>query len=50
MPPWYIRNCDLHRDLHLETVREEIKKYAIRHHQRLHNHESQEMKQINAQR
>ena len=48
--PWYIRNCDLHRDLHLDTVTEEIKKYAIRHHQRLHNHENQEMKQINAQR
>ena len=27
--PWYIRNCDLHRDLHLDTVTEEIKKYSI---------------------
>ena len=44
--PWYIRNCELHRDLHLDTVTEEIKKYAIRHHQRLHNHENQEMKQM----
>ena len=35
----------MHRDLHLDTVTEEIKKYAIRHHQRLHNHENQEMKQ-----
>ena len=42
----YIRNCDLHRDLHLDTVTEEIKKYAIRHHRRLHNHENQEMKQM----
>ena len=42
--PWYIRSCDRHRDLHLDTVTEEIKKYAIRHHQRLHNHENQEMK------
>ena len=27
-------------------VTEEIKKYAIRHHQRLHNHENQKMKQM----
>lgn len=30
--PWYIRNDDVHRDLDMPTVKEEIKKTAILKH------------------
>ena len=36
--PWYIRNIDLHKDLHVEQVSEEIKKSARRHKERLESH------------
>ena len=36
--PWYVRNSDLHRDLHIPTVKEEIKKFAGKHEARLHLH------------
>ena len=36
--PWYIRNDDLHRDLNMQTVHEEIKKRAIIHGQRISQH------------
>lgn len=36
--PWYIRNSDLHRDLKMETVNEEISKCAVKHNQRLQQH------------
>ena len=36
--PWYIRNIDLHKGLHVEQVSEEIKKSARRHKERLESH------------
>lgn len=42
--PWYVRNSDLHRDLHIHYVADEIKKYAVKHNQRLLIHENTEMK------
>ena len=29
--PWYIRNDDLHRDLQVELIEDEIKKHAFKH-------------------
>lgn len=42
--PWYIRNDNLHRDLGMEHVSEEIKKYAVKHKERLHCHERAEIR------
>jgi hypothetical protein len=36
--PWYVRNSDLHRDLGVEMVAEEIKKFGQKHEVRLHSH------------
>lgn len=36
--PWYVRNSDLHRDLEIPIVSDEIKKYAIKHKTRLEGH------------
>lgn len=44
--PWYIRNDDLHRDLRMETVSEEITRYAAKHEERLHRHVNIEMLQL----
>lgn len=44
--PWYVRNNDLHRDLAIPTVKEEIKKYAGRHEARLHQHVNAEALQL----
>lgn len=41
--PWYIRNGDLHRDLHITTVTDEIKLNAIQHNRRLQDHENVEI-------
>jgi hypothetical protein len=38
--PWYIRNEDLHRDLGMDYVDEEIQKYARNHEGRLLQHEN----------
>jgi hypothetical protein len=35
---WYIRNADLHRDLQLEMVTNEIGKLAKKHEERLLHH------------
>ena len=35
--PWYIRNDDIHRDLKMELVSEEIKISARKHEHRLHH-------------
>lgn len=40
--PWYVRNCDLHRDLKVTTVAEEIKKCAQSHERRLKIHINEE--------
>jgi hypothetical protein len=44
--PWYIRNKDLHRDLKMETVADEIKKMAQKHEVRLHGHPNIEAIQL----
>ena len=36
--PWYIINADLHRDLQMETVTNEIGKFAKQHVERLLHH------------
>jgi len=42
--PWYIRNEDLHRDLHIRLVRKEVKITAAKHDHRLQEHENQQMR------
>lgn len=44
--PWYVRNNDLHRDLRIELVSEVIKKYAVKHDQRLQTHVNYEMNTV----
>ena len=44
--PWYIRNSDLHRDLRVPTVKEEIKRFAGKHEARLHHHVNTEALQL----
>ena len=36
--PWYITNADLHRDLQMEMVTNEIGKFAKKHEERLLHH------------
>lgn len=36
--PWYIRNSDLHRDLEINTIRDEIQNQALKHKTRLEHH------------
>ena len=36
--PWYIRNSDLHRDLNVSLVKDEIHRFAAKHQYRLENH------------
>jgi hypothetical protein len=40
--PWYVRNADLHRDLKMEMVTAEIQRFARKHEERLHRHDSVE--------
>lgn len=44
--PWYVRNSDLHRDLKIPTVNEEIGKYARKHRERLSQHINAEASQL----
>ena len=44
--PWYIRNDNLHRDLKMESVSEEITKYADKYAQRLLHHENEDIQRI----
>ena len=39
---WYVRNADLHRDLKMEMVTAEIKRFARKHEERLHRHDNVE--------
>ena len=41
--PWYVRNADLHKDLGMGSVEEEIKLHAAKHEQRLHCHPNVEV-------
>jgi uncharacterized protein YeeX (DUF496 family) len=36
--PWYVRNCDLHRGLGIETITDIIAKFAKSHEKRLQDH------------
>ena len=44
--PWYIRNSDLHRDLKVPQVTEEIRKYARKHKERLSQHVNAEASRL----
>ena len=44
--PWYIRNSDLHRDLQIDLVEDTIKKYAMRHNERLQMHINPEIDDV----
>ena len=44
--PWYIRNADLHRDLQMEMVTNEMGKFAKKHEERLLHHDNFEAIQL----
>ena len=44
--PWFVRNSDLHRDLKVDVVVNEIKRFAQKHEGRLHQHENVEALQL----
>lgn len=44
--PWYIRNTDIHRDLKILTVEEEIQIHAQKHEMRLHKHTNVEVLEL----
>lgn len=44
--PWYVRNQDIHRDLDIPMVAEEIKRFAGKHEARLHQHVNAEALQL----
>ncbi len=44
--PWYVRNSDIHRDLHVSTVDDEIQRLAGKHIKRLHQHPNIEVLQL----
>jgi hypothetical protein len=44
--PWYVRNADLHRDLKMEMVTAENKRFARKHEERLHHHDNVEAIQL----
>lgn len=44
--PWYTRNKDIHRDLNIPLVVDEIKKMAAKHEERLHHHPNAEALQL----
>jgi len=44
--PWYVRNTDLHRDLKMETVTAEIRRFLRKHEERLLHHDNVEAIQL----
>jgi hypothetical protein len=44
--PWYVRNADLHRDLHMEMVTAETRWFARKHEGRLLRHDNVEAIQL----
>jgi len=44
--PWYLRNADLHRDLRMDMVTAEIKRFARKHEERLRHHNNVEAIQL----
>ena len=43
---WYVRNVDLHRDLKMEMLTAEIKRFARKHEERPHHHDNVEAIQL----
>jgi hypothetical protein len=44
--PWYVRNADHHRDLRIEMVTAEIRRFARKHEERLLHHDNFEAMQL----
>jgi hypothetical protein len=44
--PWYVRNADLHRDLKMEKVTTEIRRFARKHEERPLHHDDIEATQL----
>jgi len=44
--PWYVRNTDIHRDLRIPYITDEIKKSATRHQIRLSQHINEEASRL----
>ena len=44
--PWYVRNKDIHRDLAIPMVKDEVKRIAGKHHARLQKHINAEALQL----
>jgi hypothetical protein len=44
--PWYVRNSDLHRDLRIEMVAAEVRRFARKHEERLLHHDNVEAIQL----
>lgn len=44
--PWYVRNVDIHRDLHIATVNDEVKFYAKKHSLKLLQHANEELQDV----
>ena len=44
--PWYVRNNDLHRDLGIPMVKDEVKRLATKHQARLQEHVNAEIPQL----
>jgi hypothetical protein len=44
--PWYVRNAELHRELKMDIVTAEIRRYARKHEDRLIHHENVEAIQL----
>jgi hypothetical protein len=43
---WYIRNADLHRDLQVEMVKNDMRKFAKKHEERILHHVNVEANQL----
>ena len=48
--PWYVRNTDIHRDLEMPYVVSEVKKFAVKHEDRLFQHPNEEVRELLDQR
>jgi hypothetical protein len=44
--PWYMRNSNLHGDLEIDTVDKEMKRFAWKHEDQLHQHTNVEALQL----
>jgi hypothetical protein len=46
LAPWYVRNADLHRDLRIEMLTAEVRRFARKHEERLLHHDNVEAIQL----